>query len=354
MTTVIYEGKPVTFASPPTVAASGLWVSRADLGALDWEPKPEGICRGDVCVPIPAGKESSILGEGEAFNLTGFADLIEQPYATDGDIWYFGEPGWQWKNHIESRTAPDFELLDFAGKPHRLSDHRGQKVILVCWASWCGCRFDLPVWSELRDELHAQGLEIITVDTDSKGIEAGRPFVDEATPMNPTLFDGNHLVPELFNTKNVPAAFWIDEQGTIVRANDPIYARRRNPETQEWIVNTRYQDAIRDWVAKGPDSEFVAGAPGLDSVEEQTWENMEGLAHFRLGLYLQEQGQTDQAIAQFKEAHRLAPGNYNYRRQAYNLGNIKDDYGYETMRDVINEPGAPAFYRQVDIVNMAR
>ena len=210
------------------------------------------------------------------------------------------------------------------------------------------------MWQQLYSELKDNNFMVVAVAEESRGADHARPWIEQAKSDYWQLIDTEHRLEDLYNLVNVPQAVWIDEQGTIVRANDPIYARRRNQETQEWIVNTRYQDAVRDWVAKGPDSEFVAGAPGLDSVEEQTWENVEGLAHFRLGLVLQEQGKTAQAIAQFKEAHRLAPGNYNYRRQAYNLGNIKDDYGYETMRDVINEPGAPAFYRQVDIVNMPR
>jgi peroxiredoxin len=357
-TTILYEDR--TFeASDARTDDAGLWLPfTAVADAIGWEHKPEGICRDDVCIAIPPDREATLLRNGgePELNLTEFAQLIEQPFAyePEADAWYFGPPAWEWKDRLNAGIAPDFELPDFDGKPHRLSDYRGSKVLLALWASWCGCRFDIGTWSALRDELHGQGFEVITVDCDSKGIEAGRPWVEAGNPTNPTLFDGEHIVPALYNTKNVPAVFWIAEDGRIVRANDPIYATRRNPETGETTTNTRYLDAVRDWVARGDASEHVQGAPGLDSVTAQTWENVRALAHFRLGVWLHQHGDADAAIAQFKQAHALSPGNYNYRRQAYNLGRIKEDYGYENMREVMQEPGAAPFYRTVELTQMPR
>ena len=145
-------------------------------------------------------------------------------------------------------------------------------------------------------------------------------------------------MPELYNTRNVPAAFWIDENGKIARANDPIYAARRNRETSEEKVNHRYMDAVRDWVAMGPESEWVREAVD-GSMGRQTWENQLALAHFRLGLYLHQQGHTEDAIAQFKKAHELEPGNWNYKRQTWNLGDISKDYGYENILSAIAGTG---------------
>ena len=56
-------------------------------------------------------------------------------------------------------------------------------------------------------------------------------------------------------------------------------------------------------------------------------ENAQGNAYFRLGVYLHEQGHRDAAIAQFKRAHQLKPDNWNYKRQAWALADLEQDYG---------------------------
>jgi hypothetical protein len=88
----------------------------------------------------------------------------------------------------------------------------------------------------------------------------------------------------------------------------------------------------------------------MDSVTNQSWENVSAMAHFRLGVYLHDHGDEEAAIEQFKQAHTLEPGNWNYKRQAWNLGGT-ETYGFENVMQAIREPGAPEFYRQVDIVN---
>ena len=354
---LIYQGRLST-VSTPQASADALWLPLSDLTAVTgWELKPEGVCRDTACIPLPQDRRDQFLrGEGKdaLFNLATFAQLIEQPFASDdaATAWYFGDPSWDWKSRFSSAMAPDFALPDFAGKVHHLSDYRGKKVFLLCWASWCSCRLDLPTWSALREELKDRGFEVITVACESKGQAAAQPFIDEAKPQHPSLLDVHHLVPELFNTRNVPAAFWIDEEGRIVRANDPIYAQRRNPQTSEATTNVRYLDALRDWVANGPRAEYVQNSAEIkEGVGEQTWEDVQAMAHFRLGVHLYENGRGEEAVAQFKKAHAIRPENWNYKRQAWNLGDIKQDYGYENVLEAIRNPDAPEFYRQVELAN---
>lgn len=150
----------------------------------------------------------------------------------------------------------------------------------------------------------------------------------------------------------MPAAFWIDEEGRIVRANDPIYAERRNFQTGESVRNERYLNAVRDWVEKGPASEFVQAPAAVGDAMggAETWEDVQAAAHFRLGLHLHRLGRVDEATAHMKQAHALKPDNWNYKRQAWNLGKI-EDFGFANVVEAIRQPGAPQFYRTVDIVN---
>ena len=169
---------------------------------------------------------------------------------------------------------------------------------------------------------------MVTVACDSKGREAAEEWIAAAQPTHPSLIDQHHLMPELYNTRNVPAAFWIDEGGHVVRANDPIYAQRRNRETGETTVNQRYLDALRDWVRNGPASMYVT--PPDETVRhigEYDADNAQAMAHFRLGLYLHEHGYAADAITQFKRAHAIKPDNWNVKRQAWNLGDLEQDYG---------------------------
>jgi hypothetical protein len=120
---------------------SGLWIPLAELARLGWELRPEGACRGDVCVPIPKARERDFVRDdaGERlFNLTEFAKLRRQPVACSerGDVFAIGEASDDRAGLLRGGLAPDFALPDLAGRIHSLSEHRGKKVFLVSWASW--------------------------------------------------------------------------------------------------------------------------------------------------------------------------------------------------------------------------
>ena len=119
-----------------------LWLTLADLTAASgWTLKPEGVCKDEICVPVPDARRAALIRDGASgtlLDLTEFARLIEQPFAHDekNAVWYFGPAGWEWKTKLASRRAPDFVLPDLAGKPHTLSELLGKRILLLFWASW--------------------------------------------------------------------------------------------------------------------------------------------------------------------------------------------------------------------------
>jgi hypothetical protein len=112
--------------------AKDLWVRAADLPRInEFELKPQGACRADLCIPI-----ARELKNGEWFNLTGFARRVRQAYVTDAAVWSFGEIPAVRGQFYQSRTAPDFAVPDRQGRVVHLSDFRGKKALVVTWASW--------------------------------------------------------------------------------------------------------------------------------------------------------------------------------------------------------------------------
>ena len=94
-----------------------------------WTLKPEGACRGDVCVPLDS--------QGPVLKLEMLAERLGMGVVHDDrhGLWAVG-PSTVSGRALESAEAPDFTLPDLAGRPFRLSSLRGQKVVLVAWASW--------------------------------------------------------------------------------------------------------------------------------------------------------------------------------------------------------------------------
>jgi hypothetical protein len=184
---------------------------------------------------------------------------------------------------------------------------------------------------------------VVTVDCDTRGLAVAQQWLDAANPTHPSLIDTQHRVAQLYNTRNVPAVFWIDETGHIVRANDPIYAQRRNRETGETTIRHDYLDGVRDWVAKGSASIFVQQHVVRDALCVPSAEDALAQAYFRLATFLEQQGHGVAAVPYFREAHALKPENWNYRRQAYSLVDAEAAYG-TTMAEVMRDPSSPPFY----------
>lgn len=198
------------------------------------------------------------------------------------------------------------------------------------------------MWQKFRNELHPHGLEVVTVALETAGPEACRPYIEAASPQHPSLIDQSHKTAELFGFINIPNAVWIDEHGMLVRpaetapgpasigreARSPL-AGAEPPEHLKEILGeaTRirtspsdYEAAIRDWVAKGADSEFALSPEEVIARSQpRDTEAAKGQAHFELAAYLEREGHHDDAVTHYREAHRLTPNNFSYKRQAWSL-----------------------------------
>jgi len=126
---VIYADRRSQAASAKA-EGDNLWLSAAELAKVSgWELKPEGVCKGGVCVPIPAGRESDFVRDNrQAFNLASFARLMGQPMLHDDkhDIWYFGQDAGSRSAALKSLDT----LLLFFQQLHRERIGNGRLRIL--------------------------------------------------------------------------------------------------------------------------------------------------------------------------------------------------------------------------------
>ena len=205
------------------------------------------------------------------------------------------------------------------------------------------------MWQALRNELHPKGFELVTVGLDTLGAEGCRTFIEAAHPEHPSLIDQYHRLAEQFGVINIPSAVWIDEHGMIVRPAEvapapPQPGRQRRsppnlpPETPQRLREMmqeagkipnddaeHYHAALRDWVEHGSESRFAMSPDEVIARSRPRDANRSlGHAHFELASALEITGHHGAAIEHFREAHRLVPESWTFRRQAWSLETVEE------------------------------
>lgn len=143
MNATILCGDAETAVRDTAVEGESLWLAPDDLArATGWEWKPEGLCRGSACVPVPRGDAGGEwvrgTGRGLRVNLARLARRLGQPVVASPEhgVWAVGEAPEDVGDRLRSLEAPGFTLPDLDGRLHSLSDYCGRKVFLLAWASW--------------------------------------------------------------------------------------------------------------------------------------------------------------------------------------------------------------------------
>lgn len=118
-----------------------------------------------------------------------------------------------------------------AGTPFGLDNLKGKVVYLDFWASWCGpCRMSFPRLEQLRQELGAQGFEVLAINVDEFEADALK-FLGEVPVTYPSLYDGGGTAPQQYGILGMPTAYLIDRQGQVrlvhqgFRKNDEVQLR---------------------------------------------------------------------------------------------------------------------------------
>lgn len=135
----------------------------------------------------------------------------------------------------EGTTAPDFALASTSGTNYRLSEHRGEVVALLFWASWCGeCRRELERFERLRRTYGSVGLVVLGVNLDQEP-ERASALAGAAGIGFPVLLDSGMDVSKTYRADDLPLIVLIDRGGAIRARHDALDER----EERGLLVNLR-------------------------------------------------------------------------------------------------------------------
>jgi hypothetical protein len=164
-------------------------------------------------------------------------------------------------------------------------------------------------------------------------------WIDAAHPTHPSLIDTGHVTDDLFGFCNIPMAVWIDETGTLVRPAEGasiVRSPSRDAEVPPGLpdrldrmmrevkkipdASADYRAAIVDWVHNGAASRYALSpeevvARSLPRSDHEA----RAAACFELGDHLRRTVGEAAAVPWWREAHRLYPSNWTYKRQAWTL-----------------------------------
>jgi len=138
MLLLVSAARQVEIPGDAREAQRGVWIDRETLRELTgWSLRPEGLCRGDACVPLSRNLAKRFV-DGDRVDAAGLWHALGRPVLHDDacETWMLGEAAEDRERQLQSLEAPDFTLPDLAGRMHSLSDYRGSKVLLATWASW--------------------------------------------------------------------------------------------------------------------------------------------------------------------------------------------------------------------------
>ena len=114
--------------------------------------------------------------------------------------------------------APDFTLPDQKGDLVRLSDLKGNVILVNVWATWCPpCVYEMPSMEKLYQQFKTEKFKILAISIDSVGEKAVVPFMKKHNLTFQTLIDPAGTVRTAYGIYSIPQSFIIDKQGHLAK-----------------------------------------------------------------------------------------------------------------------------------------
>jgi peroxiredoxin len=116
----------------------------------------------------------------------------------------------------ERKQAPDFTLSDASGRAVKLSDFRGQVVLLNFWATWCvPCRTEVPWFVEFQQNYRDRGFAVLGVSFDDDGWKAVKPYIEAKRINYPVMLGSDDVSGAYGGIASLPTTLLIDKEGRI-------------------------------------------------------------------------------------------------------------------------------------------
>lgn len=116
---------------------------------------------------------------------------------------------------LAGQAAPDFALKSASGENLRLSEYRGDVVMINFWATWCGpCRQEMPLLNELFNRYERVGFNLLGVNIDDDSRRAMQ-MVEDLGISFPVLFDETKEVSKLYQVEAMPVTVIVDREGVV-------------------------------------------------------------------------------------------------------------------------------------------
>src|SRR5690349_13018523 len=116
---------------------------------------------------------------------------------------------------LVGQPAPDFALRSLQQQTLRLSEFRGEVVLINFWASWCGsCRQAMPAFNAMYEKYNRVGLVMLSINMDDELHRAEEMSASLKIPF-PVLFDERKEVGKLYSLDQMPLTVLVDRAGTV-------------------------------------------------------------------------------------------------------------------------------------------